>query len=224
MEKILIVEDDEELGKGVKLFLEQKGFLVELVTTMSDALLKLDDTMNLIILDRNLPDGNGLTLCRSMREKRRIPIIFLTAMDTNSDIVEGFDAGCDDYLAKPFDLEVLYSRIIAVLRRCKRDFEKELFVYNELTVNFLKKQVTVNNELIKLTATEYRLLELLINNRGQVLTRDTILERIWDVDENFVDENTLNVQIRRLRSKLKDDSKNPNYIITVFGIGYTFGE
>lgn len=224
MEKILIVEDDEELGKGVKLFLEKKGFLVELVTTMSGALSKLDNTMNLIILDRNLPDGNGLTLCRSMREKRRIPIIFLTAMDTNTDIVEGFDAGCDDYLAKPFDLEVLYSRIIAVLRRCKRDFEKELFVYNELTVDFLKKQVTVNNELIKLTATEYKLLELLINNRGQVLTRDTILERIWDVDENFVDENTLNVQIRRLRSKLKDDSKNPNYIITVFGIGYTFGE
>ena len=224
MEKILIVEDDEELGKGVKFFLERRGFLVELVTTMSDAWLKLDDTMNLIILDRNLPDGNGLTLCRAMREKRRIPIIFLTAMDTNTDIVEGFDAGCDDYLAKPFDLEVLYSRIIAVLRRCKRDFEKELFVYNELTVDFLKKQVTVNNELIKLTATEYKLLELLINNRGQVLTRDTILERIWDVDENFVDENTLNVQIRRLRSKLKDDSKNPNYIITVFGIGYTFGE
>ena len=224
MEKILIVEDDEELGKGVKLFLERKGFLAELVTTMSGALSKLDNTMNLIILDRNLPDGNGLTLCRSMREKRRIPIIFLTAMDTNTDIVEGFDAGCDDYLAKPFDLEVLYSHIIAVLRRCKRDFEKELFVYNELTVDFLKKQVTVNNELIKLTATEYKLLELLINNRGQVLTRDTILERIWDVDENFVDENTLNVQIRRLRSKLKDDSKNPNYIITVFGIGYTFGE
>ena len=131
---------------------------------------------------------------------------------------------CPYTLVMPFDVEILYQRIQAVLRRSANDSESELFHYEDMTVDFSKMQVRIGEEYIKLSATEYKLLELLINNKGQVLTRQNILERIWDCDENFVDENTLNVHIRRLRKKIEPDDKTPKYIVTVFGIGYTFGE
>ena len=224
MNRILIVEDDELLGKGVKLYFEQKSFSCETVDTYAKARTMLDRTWDMVILDQNLPDGSGMDLCKLIRKKKRTPIIFLTAKDTNADMVEGFEAGCDDYLAKPFDINVLYQRVLAVLRRSKSEDETELFRYEDLSVDFAKMQVMIKEELVKLSATEYKLLEFLIRNKGQVLTRDQILAKIWDVDENFVDENTLNVHIRRLRSKIEPDQKHPKYVMTVFGIGYTFGE
>ncbi len=224
MNQILIVEDDEIIGGGVKFFLEQKGFDIGLAGTISMAHDALNKPWDLILLDQMLPDGTGLELCKEIRKNSNVPIIFLTAMDTNADMIEGFRAGCDDYISKPFDVEILYQRIQAVLRRSANDSESELFHYEDMTVDFSKMQVRIGEEYIKLSATEYKLLELLIKNKGQVLTRQNILERIWDCDENFVDENTLNVHIRRLRKKIEPDDKTPKYIVTVFGIGYTFGE
>lgn len=224
MQNILIVEDDIIICGGVKTFLEGKGYKADCAYTFAEAKDALEKAYSLIILDINLPDGSGMDLCKGIRDRGDTPVIFLTANDTESDMIKGFQAGCDDYIAKPFSVELLLQRVRAVLRRSGKNGTNELFNYKNLAVDFDKMQVFVNKEQVKLSATEYRLLELLIHNRGQVLTRDTILGKIWDCDGDFVDENTLNVHIRRLRKKIETDSKNPQYIITVFGIGYTFGE
>lgn len=224
MNRILIVEDDIIICGGVKLFLEQKGYQVETAYSCADADMCLKHTFDLILLDQNLPDGTGLDYCKKLRTTTKVPIIFLTAKDTDADMIEGFQAGCDDYIAKPFSVELLYQRIVAVLRRSASVGQSERFQYKDMMVDFERMQVTMDDEPVKLSATEYKILELLIRNQGRVITRDTILEQVWDRNENYVDENTLNVHIRRLRQKLEKDSKNPEYILTVFGIGYTFGE
>ena len=139
-------------------------------------------------------------------------------------MIRGFRAGADDYMAKPFSVELLSERIAAVLRRSVGEEDRQMFCYRGLAVDLGKKQVFREQEPVKLSGTEYRILELLIDNRSQVMTREMLLQKIWDIDENYVDENTLNVYIRRLRRKLEKDPKNPEYIITVFGIGYTFGD
>lgn len=225
MQKILIVEDDVIICGGIKVYLENKGYTALCAYSEHEAVHALQNgSFQLILLDINLPDGNGLELCRKLRKRENIPVIFLTANDTEQDMIEGFRCGCDDYIAKPFSVELLYQRIKAVLRRSHTEQVHEIFQYQDLTVDFDKMQVMKQDQLIKLSATEYKLLELLIRNRGQVLTRNLILEKIWDCNENYIDENTLSVHIRRLRQKIEDDPKNPKFILTVFGIGYTFGE
>jgi len=224
MQKILIVEDDIIICGGIKIFLESKGYKADCAYSLADADNALSGSYNLIVLDINLPDGNGLDLCSKLHNERQIPVIFLSANDTDEDMIKGFKAGCDDYIAKPFSTELLNQRIMAVLRRAGQNTENDLFQYRDMSVDFRKMQVYINNTLIKLSVTEYKLLELLIKNMGQVLTRETIIEKIWDCDGNFIDGNTLNVHIRRLRQKLEPDDKNPQYIRTVFGIGYTYGD
>ena len=224
MQKILIVEDDIIICGGVKIFLESKGYKADCAYSLAEAEAALSGSYNLIILDINLPDGNGLDLCNIIHKERQIPVIFLSAEYTDEDMIKGFKAGCDDYIAKPFSTELLNQRIMAVLRRTGQNTGNDLFQYKDMSVDFKKMQVYINNCLVKLSVTEYKLLELLIKNMGQVLTRETIIERIWDCDENFIDSNTLNVHIRRLRQKLEPDDKNPQYIRTVFGIGYTYGD
>lgn len=224
MKSILIVEDDPVINGGIKYFLEKNGLKAVSVFSCGEAEKALNIGFSLIILDINLPDGNGLELCRKIREKSDIPIIFLTANDTDEDMIEGFRSGCDDYIPKPFSVEVLLQRIKAVLRRSASEENMDIFTYKGMTVDFGKMNVFVDSEPVKLSATEYKLLEVLIKNKGQVLTRNTLFERVWDIDGDFIDENTLSVHIKRLRSKLREDSRNPKYIITVFGIGYTFGE
>lgn len=224
MQKLLIVEDDVMMCSGIRSFLEGKGYKAECAHSIGEARQALKQPYHLVILDCNLPDGSGMEFCREIRQKGDTPVIFLTANDTEKDMIEGFLAGCDDYIAKPFNVELLNQRIMAVLRRSVSETEREMFCYRDLSVDFGKMQFFINQDPVKLSVTEYKLLELLVKNRGQVLTRQSILEKIWDCDENFVDENTLNVHIRRLRQKIEKDSKNPEYIITVFGIGYTFGE
>lgn len=224
MQKLLIVEDDVIICGGVKTFLEGKGYQVDCASTFAEAEEAIKKPYHLVILDCNLPDGNGVALCRKIRSRGNTPVIFLTAKDTEQDMMEGFLAGCDDYVAKPFSVELLNQRIMAVLRRADAEPQSDMFYYKGLSVDFGKMQVFCDTAPVKLSATEYKLLELLILNKGQVLTRKSILEKIWDCDENFVDENTLNVHIRRLRQKIEKDAGHPQYILTVFGIGYTFGE
>lgn len=224
MKSVLIAEDDPVINGGIKYFLEKNGLKAVSVFSCGEAEKALNNGFSLIILDINLPDGSGLELCCKIREKSDIPIIFLTANDTDEDMIEGFRSGCDDYISKPFSVEVLLQRIKAVLRRSASGESKDIFTYKGLTVDFGKMNVFVDSEPVKLSATEYKLLEVLIKNKCQVLTRNTLFERVWDIDGDFIDENTLSVHIKRLRSKLREDSRNPKYIITVFGIGYTFGE
>lgn len=224
MQRLLIVEDDIIICGGLKTFLEAKGYEVHCAHTFAEAKAALERLYQLVILDCNLPDGNGVELCREIRRERSTPVIFLTANDTEEDMIAGFRAGCDDYIAKPFSVELLHQRLMAVLRRSLSETDNELFQYKDLSVDFGKRQVYLDSVPVKLSATEYNLLELLIKNRKQVLTRSFILESIWDCDENYVDENTLNVHILRLRQKIEQDTKNPCYIVTVFGVGYTFGD
>ncbi len=223
MDKILIVEDDILLNRGIKLALEKNNYSVACSYTYSEGYSYFTaESFNLILLDINLPDKSGLELCNQIRKTSQVPIIFITANDTEQDVVRGFLSGCDDYMAKPFSLEVLYRRIQAVLRRMGRT-ENNVFSSGEILIDYDKMQVKRADETVKLTATEYRLLTLLTKNSGQVLTRRSILEKLWDVDEAFVDENALSVNMRRLRQKLEKDPKKPYYIKTVFGIGYTWG-
>ncbi len=223
MERLLIIEDDKYLSKGICDVVEKKGYEAVCVATLKEAEQISLEHVNLILLDCNLPDGDGLVFCKKLRKKSDVPVIFLTARDTEGEMIEGFLAGADDYVAKPFSIGVLLQRIEAVLRRSGKR-QQDCFTYKELQVDFANCSVKRKDEIIKLSVTEYKLLELLIKNRGQVLTRQTLLEKIWDCDAKFVDDNTLNVHIRRLRQKLEPDSANPIYVLTVFGIGYTFGE
>lgn len=225
MYSILIVEDDIIINGGIKVYLEKQGYETVSVYSLNEAREELKKSFSLVLLDINLPDGSGLELCREIRQGSELPVIFLTANDTEENMIEGFKYGCDDYISKPFSVGVLEQRIKAVLRRSTvQSGNSDIFSYKGLTVDFKRMSVTNEGKPVKLSVTEFKLLKLLIKNKGQVLTRSILIDRIWDCDENYIDENTLNVHIRRLRQKLEPDTKNPQYIVTVFGIGYTFGE
>lgn len=225
MQSILIVEDDIIINGGIKIYLEKQGYRADSAFSIAEADEAMKREYNLVILDINLPDGSGLDFCKEIRKKSNASIIMLTANDTDENMIDGFKSGCDDYIAKPFSVDILNQRIKAVLRRSGEDkMSLDLFAYRELKIDFNKMSVTLSDVPIKLSVTEYKLLEILVKNRGQVLTRNLLFEKIWDCDNNYIDENTLSVHIKRLRQKLNEDTKNPQYIITVFGIGYTFGE
>jgi len=224
MVKILIVEDDELLSRGLAFALEKEGYCVVTAYGYTEGYASfLRGGLDLVLLDINLPGKNGAALCAELRKTSQLPIIFITANDTEQDMIKGFQLGCDDYISKPFNIAVLKQRVKAVLRRVVR-VDNDVFSSGNITVDFQQMIVKKEAKLVKLTATEYRLLELLVKNKGQVLTRQILLERLWDVSGNFVDENALSVNIRRLRQKIEDDPKNPAYIIMVFGIGYTWGD
>lgn len=226
MSSILIVEDDKILNRGVSFALKKEGY--EVISAYSkiegkEQILNNKNKIDFLLLDINLPDGSGLDLCREVRKKISSPIVFFTANDTEEDMVKGFESGCDDYISKPFSVEVLNHKINAMIRM-KKGVSHNIFEYEDLKIDFEKIAVTLNDNEINLTATEYKILELLAKNKGKVITKEIILDKIWDSNGNYVDDNTLSVNIRRLRKKIESDPKNCKYIITVFGIGYIFGE
>ena len=224
MIKILIVEDEEAISDLIRMNLVKAGYRCVCAFDGNEAADQISqERFDLILLDIMLPGMNGYELLPYIKSLD-IPVIFLTAMGTLDQRVHGLRAGADDYMAKPFSVEILLERIAAVIRRSAGEKDRQMFCYRGLTVDLGKMQVYKEQKPVKLSATEYRILELLIHNRNQVMTREMLLRQIWDIDENYVDENTLNVYIRRLRQKLEKDPKNPEYIITVFGIGYTFGD
>lgn len=175
---------------------------------------------DLFLLDINLPDGNGLEFCEKIRETSETPVLFLTANDTEEDMLEGFGVGCDDYISKPFSIEVLRKKVLAVLKRS--GVGKFRMKYRDLELDKEKCLVLMKGQEIHLTSTEYKLLLYLMENRGRVVTKAMLLEQLWDIDGNFVDDNTVRVNIKRLRQKLNDEKQE--YIVTVFGMGYSFGE
>lgn len=221
---ILIVEDDKLLNKGISYALGKSTYNVISTFNYDEGLIAFsNNSIDLILLDINLPHKSGLKLCEKIRKNSELPIIFITANDTEQDIIEGFQTGCDDYITKPFSIEILKQRIIAVLKRTNIK-ENNIFTYKDITIDYDMMILKKVEEIIKLTTKEYRLVELLAKNKGQVISKQVILEKLWDAHGNFVDENTLSVNIRRLRQKIENDPRNPKYIITVFGIGYTWGE
>lgn len=225
MAKILLVEDDSTLAMGIEYSLKNEGYMVDIAHNFTDGRdLVRQNNYDLIILDVELPDGNGFDLCREIRKDKTTPVIFLTAQDEEVNIVMGLDLGGDDYITKPFRIKELISRIKAVMRRTAKISQRDLLISNDIKVNLLESKVYKDNELIWLTPSEYKLLIILMNNHHQVLSRSKILENLWDIDGDFVDDNSLSVYIRRLREKIEDDSSNPKYIKTVRGIGYRWDE
>jgi len=222
MSTILIIEDDKLLNEGISFALKNEGYSVLSSHNNRDAKKMLNDKVDLILLDINLPDGDGIDICKYIRKEMSMPIIFLTAKDTEEDIVRGFKAGGDDYITKPFSLAILKERIKAVLKRGTA--QGNIYNFKELKFDFDKLSLTKNDLEIPITKIEVKLLELFIENKGKVLTRTQILEKIWDIDGDFIDENTVSVNIRRLRTKIEDDPSNPIFIKTVFGIGYIWGD
>lgn len=227
MKKILIIEDDDAIGTGLKYYLEGEDFTVILAPTGSTALetIQKEKDINLILLDINLPDVSGFDLFQKIKSIISVPIIFLTANDLEVSIVRGLDMGADDYITKPFKARELTSRINAVLRRNSNQSQKKSNIINlgNVSIDIREAKVTKNNEVVFLTALEYKILLLLVLNPNIVFTREKILANIWDVSEEYVNDNTLTVYIKRIREKIEDDPTNPQIIQTVRGIGYKIG-
>lgn len=219
---IFLLEDDSSIAMGLQYSLSKEGYETTLTTNVKDALKLVNEKeFNLYILDLTLPDGSGYDVCKAIKEKGDYPVIFLTAFDDEVNVVMGFDLGADDYISKPFRINELMARIKSVLRRYKSENSKKgIIEIHGLTVNTNEAKVYKNGDEIILTAMEYRLLLILINNQGKILSRNQLLESLWDVDGIFVNDNTLTVYIKRLRSKIEDDLENPKIIKTVRKMGY----
>ena len=219
--RIFVLEDDEAIGIGLSYTLESEKYEVTLVKTVAEAKKTVEnEEFDLYILDLTLPDGNGYEVCSLIKSKGDLPVIFLTAYDDEINVVTGFELGADDYISKPFRVRELLARVKSVLRRYSKDNADGIVKIGELSVNTAEARVLLRGEEVILTAMEYRLLLSFVNNRGTVLTRCKLLEEIWDVDGDFVNDNTLTVYIKRLRDKIENDPNDPQYIKTVRGMGY----
>lgn len=222
MHRILLVEDDLGLIEGLAFSLKKNGFSVDIARSVQEGAAAFQARpFDLLLLDVTLPDGSGFELCRSVRQSSRVPIIFLTAADEEVSIVMGLDMGGDDYITKPFKLNELVSRINALLRRAgQAEANGAVLSSNGITVYLPERRVKKGGVEIDLTAAEYRLLCLLMQNPNQTLPREVILDRLWDGSGSFVDDNTLSVYVRRLRSKTEQNPETPRYLQTVRGVGY----
>lgn len=224
--KLLIVEDDRTIAIGLEYSLQMEGYAVVLCQDVASAKKAFTEhKFNLCILDLTLPDGSGYELCKLARERWDTPAIILTACDEEVNVVMGLELGADDYITKPFRIKELTARIKTVLRRYKRDSNTNHVIdLDPVKINILDAKVYKYGQEILLTALEYKLLLVFAGNEGRVLTRNQILEEIWDVVGSFVNDNTLTVYIKRLREKLEDDPQNPKIIKTVRGLGYKAGD
>ncbi len=222
MEKILYVEDDISLIDGLQYTLETSGYAVYNARTVKEALALFGNRhYDLLLLDVTLPDGTGFDVCRQVRSGSTIPIIFLTASDQEISIVKGLDMGGDDYITKPFKLNELLSRIKALLRRSQQFSKAEsVLEANGIRVDLQERLVWKKNQKIDLPLAEYKLLCLFMQNPNHLMSRELILDRMWDGNGNYVDDNTLSVYIRRLRNKIEDTPNTPHYLLTERGIGY----
>ena len=231
--RLLLLEDDDAIAMGLKYSLEKEGYEVICAKNKLEALNSWQDSFfDLCILDINLPDGNGYDVCRTIKSKEDVPVIFLTASDAEVNVIMGLEMGADDYVCKPFRIGELMARIKTVLRRSGRNKDSEaggndgILEIKNVRIHTGEAKVGIMNEttgkedMVELTALEYRLLLSFYNNRGTVMTRSRLLENMWDVNGDFVNDNTLTVYIKRLRDKIEKDPADPQIIKTVRGIGY----
>lgn len=218
---IFLLEDDNAIGIGLSYSLKNEGYSVTIAKTVKDALKIINEkTFTLYILDLTLPDGSGYDVCTEIKKKGDLPVIFLTAYDDEVNVIMGLELGADDYISKPFRVKELLARIKTVLRRYNKDTADGIITIGNIKINTNEAKVYKNSTEIILTAMEYRLLLTFINNRGIVLSRQKLLEDIWDVAGDFVNDNTLTVYIKRLRDKIEEDPAHPQIIKTVRGLGY----
>ncbi|MFK3960856.1 response regulator transcription factor [Pseudalkalibacillus hwajinpoensis] len=228
--KLLMVEDDKTIAMGLEYSLQNDGYETIVCYNAESArevLMKQLHEIDLCLFDLSLPDGSGYDLCEFVKKQSDKPVIFLTAFDDEVNVVMGLDMGADDYITKPFRIRELLSRIKSVLRRYNKQPQPQstsIIMIEDIRINTLEGKVYKKGEEVLLTALEYRLFLIFANHVGQVLTRNQLLERIWDVAGDFVNDNTLTVYIKRLREKLEDNAQSPKIIKTVRGFGYKVGE
>lgn len=219
MTKILLVEDDGQIASYLGELLRAEGFDTQIAGPKKEASeCLLIQAFDLVLLDVSLPDGNGFSICAEIKKEYEIPVIFLTASGDEYSVVAGLDMGADDYIAKPFRPRELISRIRSVLRRCKK--EQRILSCGDLKVNVSSATVTKGEKELFLSALEYRLLLILLQNKGQILTRNQLLEEIWDASGEYVNDNTLSVYMKRLREKIEENPQSPRLLHTIRGIGY----
>lgn len=219
MIKVGLIEDDRLLNESLALLLEKEGYQIYKGYSVADGLKLLNNGLDLMILDVTLPDGLGFSI---IERAKAVPVIFLTARDEEADMIRAYERGCEDYIVKPFSAEILKRRIQVVLRRNASD--GDVLEYQGLRIDYAKKTVSAGQEKLKLTSREYKLLEYLSRNMGQILSKEMILGKVWDIDGNFVGDNTVSVTINRLKKKLGKTAEGMEYIRNVFGMGYVFGE
>ena len=218
---IFLLEDDDAIAMGLSYSLENEGYTVTVAKSVFQAIKIINQkNFSMYLLDLTLPDGSGYSVCKRIKEIGDFPVIFLTAYDDEVNVVMGFELGADDYITKPFRLKELLVRIKSVFRRYNNDNGDGKIKVKDLVVNTNEAKVYKNGNEIVLTAMEYRLLLILLNNRGCVLSRTQLLENIWDVAGDFVEDNTLTVYIKRLRDKIEENPTEPEYIKTIRGLGY----
>ncbi|HGL4097212.1 TPA: response regulator transcription factor [Clostridioides difficile] len=221
MSSILLVEDDLSLIYGLEFSIQKSGFSIDIARTVKEAMQMYEEkNYDLLLLDVSLPDGNGFQICEKVREVSNIPIIFLTASDEEVNVVMGLDMGGDDYITKSFKLNELISRIKALLRRYNVASNVNELSSNNITIKLLENRVFKGEFEVELTTAEYKLLCLFMKNKNIVLTRKNILDKLWDGNGSFIDDNTLSVYVRRLRNKIEDNPENPKFLLTVRRMGY----
>ena len=221
MQKILLLEDDTTLGNGIRLALQSPSVQITLCRTLAQAQNALaQNSYDLLILDINLPDGSGLELLEQVRQSSNLPVILLTANDMEMDVVTGLEAGADDYITKPFSLAILRARVNAQLRRGTAG-KTACYTIDSFTFDFDRMEFRKDGQSMELSKTEQKLLRILVENRGQTLSRGVLVDRIWTDGAEYVDENALSVTVKRLRDKLEDTPSSPQYLKTVYGIGYS---
>ena len=222
MKRIFLVEDDKAIAKNLALLLRAEGFTATQASTHGEALAALDENkFDLALIDISLPDGNGFTICTEIKETMDIPVIFLTASGDEASVVTGLNMGADDYISKPFRPRELIARIRAALR--KSESSPSAYEISGLHVDMASGVVKKNGSEVFLSALEYRLLLVFINNPTSIITRNRLLDELWDAAGEFVNDNTLTVYIKRLREKIEHDPANPQIILTVRGTGYRLG-
>lgn len=222
MKKVFLVEDDREIAKNLARLLQSEGFLVSHAPTQREASgMIAEGRFDLALVDISLPDGNGFAVCTEIRQAQDIPVIFLTASGDEASVVTGLNMGADDYITKPFRPRELVARIEAALRKSGRS--PSAFEICGLSVDTTSGIVKKGGQEVFLSALEYRLLLVFINNPDSIITRDRLLDELWDAAGEFVNNNTLTVYIKRLREKIEDDSADPQIILTVRGTGYRLG-
>ena len=222
MKNILLVEDNEAIIMGLKYSLEQENIKVLIAKNVIETRQKFNqEKIDLVLLDVSLPDGNGFDICKEIKQKQDIPVIFLTAQDEETSVVFGLDLGADDYITKPFRTRELISRINSVLRRYgKKEDTTNIVQYKNIKIDTNSAKVYKDEKEIIFTSLEYKILLMLFTNQNKLITREQLLEKIWDIAGNFVNDNTLTVYIKRIREKLQDET----IIKTVRGLGYRIGD
>lgn len=218
---LFLLEDDSAISMGISYSLTNEGYSVTAASSVKQGLeIIKNNSFSLYILDLNLPDGSGYDVCKEIKKQGDLPVIFLTAYDDEINVVTGFELGADDYITKPFRLKELSVRIKSVLRRYSKDTTHGIINVKNIKINTKEAKVYKDNNEIILTAMEYKLLLSLIKNRGRVLSRTALLENLWDIDGDFIEDNTVTVYIKRLRDKIEEEPNKPAVIKTVRGLGY----